>query len=140
MNSGKEVDFILLYLLLFNFFCMKNSILIVEDNVDLIEAYKLVFETEGFDVHVAYDGKQALEELKGFQPDVILLDIMIPYMNGFQLLKEVRESGNMVKIVINSNLSQESEIQKSYEMGANAYLRKSDYTVTELVAKVKSFL
>ena len=117
-----------------------SKILIVEDNVDLIEAYKLVFETAGFDVGLAYDGNQARDEIKSFNPDLILLDIMIPYMNGFQLLKEVRESGNNVKIIINSNLSQDSEVKKSFELGANEYLRKSDYTVSELVEKVKEFL
>lgn len=119
---------------------MLLKILIVEDNIDLIDAYRIVFKTQGFDVSVAQDGKIADKVLKEFYPDVILLDIMMPYVNGFQFLKNIRSRGDDIKVIINSNLSQDSEIKKSFELGANEYFRKSDYTAFELADKVKEFL
>ena len=116
------------------------KVLIVEDNVDLVDAYELVFEKEGFDVEVVFDGKQALEKLKTFHPEIVLLDIMMPYMNGFEFLQEVRKTDKDLIVVVNSNLSQDAEIKKSFDLGANEYLRKSDYTVFTLVDKIKQFL
>lgn len=119
---------------------MAIKILIVEDNIDLTDAYELVFKKEGFDIRVVYDGKQAEEMLESFSPDVILLDIMMPQMNGFEFLKNLRASGNKTTVIVNSNLSQDSEVKKSFEFGANEYLRKSDYTVFELVDKVREII
>ncbi|MBT4936914.1 response regulator [Candidatus Peregrinibacteria bacterium] len=119
---------------------MSIKILIVEDNIDLTDAYELVFKKEGFNIQVVYDGMQAEEALEIFSPDVILLDIMMPQMNGFEFLKNLRASGSKTTVIINSNLSQNSEVKKSFELGANEYLRKSDYTVFELVDKVKEIV
>lgn len=119
---------------------ISKKILIVEDNADLTDAYELVFGKEGFDVKTAYDGKQALELLKTFTPDIILLDIMMPYMNGFEFLQRIHSSNQHARVVINSNLTQDAEIKKGLELGAVKYLRKSDHTVFELVEEIKKIM
>jgi DNA-binding response OmpR family regulator len=116
------------------------KILIVEDDIELIEIYEIIFTQEDFEVKIAYDGKQGLAMLRSFRPDVILLDIMMPEMDGFEFIKKVRADKNPVKIVVNSNLSQDDEIKKAMELGANKYLCKSDNDPHQLVAKIDEFL
>lgn len=117
-----------------------NKILIVEDNLDLIESYEMIFKKEWFDVQIAYDWLEAEKRFKSFSPDLILLDIMMPKVNWFSFLEKIRKNNKDVLIILNSNLSQDSDVEKWYELWANEYLRKSDYNVFELVEKVKEII
>jgi len=118
----------------------KNKILIVEDNIDLIESYEIVFKKEWYNVEIAYDWKEAGRKLKSFKPYVVLLDIMMPNTNGFSFLEKVRKTGNNVIIILNSNLSQDSDIERWLSLWANKYLRKSDFNPFELVDEVEKVI
>lgn len=124
---------------------MNTKIFIVEDNPDIREIYRLVFELAGFQVDASENGLDAISRLPEVRPDLILLDIMLPEMDGFEVLKAVKQnmadSGlQNIPIVVWSNLSQEEDIQKAMSLGASYYLRKSDYDGDALVEKVKDIL
>ena len=119
---------------------MAKKILIVEDNQDLAEMYKMAFESAGFNVELCLDAMNAVHHLSTFHPDVVLLDIMMPMVSGFDFLKTARKKDSKVKIIVNSNLSQKKDIDMAKEMGADDYLRKSDLTPKELVQKVKKVI
>jgi DNA-binding response OmpR family regulator len=119
---------------------MNKKILIVEDNVDLCEIYKIAFESKKFEVQVEHNGMNAVNAVSSFKPDIILLDIMMPYVSGHDFLKTIRGKGNKTMVVINSNLSQEADVKKSLDLGADYYLKKAEYTPKEVVEKVEEFL
>ncbi len=116
----------------------KIKILIIEDNPDLVEMYNLKFRNEGFDVHTAIDGEEGVNKVVQEKPNMILLDLLMPNMNGFEVLKTIKENTNMnVKIIVLSNLGQQSQIDKAYELGATYYMVKANFTPAEVVKKVK---
>ena len=124
---------------------MNTKIFIVEDNADIREIYRLVFELAGFTVEASENGLDAISRLSEVRPDIILLDIMLPEMDGFEVLKAVKQNMSdtglqNTPIVVWSNLSQEEDIQKAMSLGASYYLRKSDYDGDALVEKVKDIL
>lgn len=119
----------------------KKKILIIEDNADIIELYRIYFEQAGFQVLIGVDGLQGIVALLDQKPDIILLDIMMPQMNGFEVLEAIKfQSSIETPIVVCSNLSQESDKQKALEMGVKAYITKSDYEVPEIVKKTQEIL
>jgi DNA-binding response OmpR family regulator len=119
---------------------MEKKILIVEDNGDLCDIYKVAFESQGFTVKIVNDGMNAMSALEVFRPDVVLLDIMMPFVSGHDVLKAIREKGNAVTIVVNSNLSQEEDVEKTLALGANYYCKKAEYSPKELVEKVENII
>lgn len=115
-----------------------NKILIIEDNPDLVEMYNLKFRNEGFDVNTAKDGEDGINKVIEKKPDIVLLDLLMPNMNGFEVLKTIKENTQMnVKIIVLSNLGQQSQIDKAYELGATYYMVKANFTPAEVVEKVK---
>lgn len=119
----------------------KRKILIVEDNADLQELYKIYFEMEGFEVHQKFDGLWGIAEIVDLKPDVVLLDIMMPQMNGFEVLEVLRDQSSIrIPIIVCSNLSQQTDIDKALEAGADEYIRKSDYDGKQIVDKVVEIL
>jgi CheY-like chemotaxis protein len=124
---------------------MNTKIFIVEDNADIREIYRLVFELAGFAVEASENGLDAISRLPEVRPDIILLDIMLPEMDGFEVLKAIKQNMSdtglqNTPIVVWSNLSQEEDIQKAMSLGASYYLRKSDYDGDALVEKVKDVM
>jgi DNA-binding response OmpR family regulator len=122
---------------------MKNlpKILIVEDNLDLCEIYRLSFEAAEFVVKIALEGLNGIVEVVDFQPDVVLLDLMMPQMNGYEFLQALKDNTSMdVTVIVCSNLSQEVDIKKALNVGADYYLKKSDFDGPSLVAKVQELL
>lgn len=120
---------------------MKKKILIIDDNLDLQDIFRINFESAGFIVYTFGDGLTWLTELIENKPDVILLDIMMPQMNGYEVLETIRKHSSIkVPIIICSSLSQESDIQKAYELWADGYIRKSEVSGDDIVEKVSSFL
>lgn len=121
------------------------KVFIVEDNADIREIYRLRFEAGGFEVVTANDGLDFLTKVQEEKPDIILLDIMMPEMDGYSVLTSLKnnfENSEMKKIPIVawSNLSEDNDVVKALSGGANIYLRKSDYEGDDLVEKVKDIL
>lgn len=120
-----------------------KKILIVEDERDIVDIYKMKLEKEWFIVQIAMDWFMALTKALEFNPDLILLDIMMPNMDGFESLTTIRNlapSMKETKIIMFSNLSSQNDIDKAMANGADWYILKANYTPSELVAKVKTFL
>lgn len=119
----------------------KKKVLIIEDNEDLQEIYRVYLEEAGFEVLQKLDGLMWLTELVDRKPDLILLDIMMPQMNGFEVLDVIKnQSSYSSPIIVCSNLSQERDVKKAYELGADLYLKKSDFTGKQVAEKVIEFM
>ena|SRR3990167_5667553 len=119
-----------------------KRLLIVEDDFFIRDMYVRVFTEEGYTVDVADDGDQALEKTKGNRFDMILLDIMIPKVNGIEVLKNCRESTHPAKdtpIFLLTNVGQDNIIKDAFKIGANGYLIKASYTPIEVVKEITSF-
>lgn len=103
------------------------NILIVEDDKDLNNAYRLILESEGYTVESAFDGKEALEKLKGFRPDLILLDLLMPIMGGLEFLQKYnpKVSNPNVKVLIFTNMENSPEVKEAYTLGAQRCIIKS---------------
>ena len=114
-----------------------HRILIIEDNRQLCEIFQMSFEDADFEVKVSYNGLNGAVDIVEFKPDAILLDIMMPQMSGYEVLQAIRNNTSMqVPIIVCSNLSQQADIDKAFRLGADYYVRKSDYDATELADKV----
>ena len=121
------------------------KILLVEDDAILVEMYQAKFELEGHDVRVATNGEECLNILKEFKPDLILLDILMPKLNGFHVLKEIKKQPDMrmIPVILLTNLGQ-AEVDMNQELakalGVNDYLIKSHHTPDEVVQKAVKVL
>jgi two-component system, OmpR family, alkaline phosphatase synthesis response regulator PhoP len=111
-------------------------ILIAEDEPDMAMGLRDNLTFEGYDVLEASDGAQALEIAKDQRPDLILLDIMMPKMDGFEVCRRIREAGFSVPILMLTARSQEADIVRGLELGADDYITKP-FSIKELVARVK---
>jgi DNA-binding response OmpR family regulator len=120
----------------------KKKILIVEDDVFIHDIYKVKFSQEGFDVSVAENGMEALKELEKNIPDMILLDIIMPRMDGTDLLKKIKknEKWSKIPVIVLSNISEKREIKRRFKEGVSDYLVKSNFTPSEVVEKVNVLL
>ena len=116
----------------------KKIILVVEDDKAIAEVYQMKLEYEGFEVILASNGVQALETLKEKTPDLILLDVIMPKMNGFDFLEAMKKDPAManVKVIIMSNLGQEMDMKRGEELGAVDYVVKSDSAIDEILQKI----
>lgn len=119
-----------------------KTILIIEDDDFVVKAYKVKFEKEGFNVAVALDGNEALAYLKKEPADLIILDLMLPEINGFDVLATIRknEKWKKVPVIVMSNLGQEQDIKRCQALGISDYIVKSDIKISEVVEKVKSLI
>lgn len=110
------------------------NILLVEDDLRLKDTYDIIFKKEGHNVVRAVDGEDALEKVKDFEPDLILLDLMMPKKNGLEFLAEYdpKNKHPNVKVVVFSNMSMPDEMDKAYELGATKYLLKSSVSPKEI--------
>lgn len=118
------------------------KVLLVEDDEFLREICKKKLEKEGFNVVVAVDGTEALKKIENENPKLILLDVILPGVDGFEILKAVK--GNMktanVPVIMLTNMGQTSEVEKGLNLGADEYIVKAHYTVGEIIEKIKMVL
>jgi CheY-like chemotaxis protein len=119
----------------------KKKIMIIEDNKDLQEIYKHSFEKYGYEVVLEGNGLEGVEGVAQALPDVILLDLMMPGMDGFGFLKKMKETGSLtVPVIVCSNISDVETINRAIKEGAEDVLLKVDYSGKQLVEKVTSLL
>lgn len=116
------------------------TILIVEDERPLAHALELKLTHEGYRTEVAATGNQALEMGGSGKHQLILLDLILPELDGFTILKELKAKGIKAPVVVLSNLGQDEDQKKATELGAAAYLVKSNAPLSEIVALVKKLL
>ena len=104
--------------------------------------YKVKFENEGFEVEIAHDGAEGLDMAIKTKPDFILLDIIMPKIDGFAVLKKLRENEGTKKtpVILLTNLGQDEDVSRGKELGAVGYLIKANNTPSEVVEKVKSLI
>jgi len=121
----------------------QNKILIVEDDAFLADIYKTKLESEGFKVTVAGDGEKGLKMIQTKNPDLVLLDILLPKLDGFAILEIVKAPNSEVKnipIILLTNLGQNDEVQKGIKSGAADYLIKAHFKPAEVVEKIRKIL
>lgn len=119
-----------------------KRILFVEDDDALAGVYLVRLQGEGFDVKRVTNGEEALAAATSFKPDLILLDVMMPKVSGFDVLDILRntpETANL-KIIVLTALSQESDKKRAEELGADEYLVKSQVVITDVIARIKKQL
>ena len=120
----------------------KKSVFVIEDDAFLVKAYQMKFQKEGLDVLAATDGKQALSFLEREPPSVVLLDLMLPGVSGFEVLSAMRanERWKNVQVLILSNLGQPQDIARGKELGVLEYIVKANVKIADVVEKVKKYL
>jgi len=118
----------------------QKRILIVEDELPLARALEIKFQHEGFDTHICLDGEEALQEITAKQYDVILLDLLMPRMDGFTFMTEMKNRGVQTPTVILSNLGQSKDKERALSLGAVGYYVKSDTPIMEIVRQVQALL
>ncbi len=119
-----------------------KKILIVEDEATLQKALQEVLTAEGYGVLSALDGSRGLEIAREENPDLILLDIILPKMDGFEVLEALKseEKTKSIPVIILTNLSDVSDVQKALDLGATTYLVKADFSLEDVIKKVKETL
>lgn len=120
----------------------KKKLLLVEDDQTLSESYAQRFMAEGFDVKAVINGEEALSAALEFRPDIILLDIMMPKVDGLDVLDILRNTPDTanIQIIVLSALGQQQDIEKAKSLGADDYLVKSQVVIADVVEKVKQRL
>ena len=119
-----------------------HKILIIDDDPFILDMYVLKFKQEGFQIETASNGKDGLQKIKEYLPEVLLLDIVMPVMDGFDILQEIKKNNLLPnsKVVLLTNLGQKEDIDRGMGLGADDYIIKAHFTPTEVVNKVKKLL
>lgn len=119
-----------------------KSILLIEDDPFLIDIYTTKLKESGFGVEVASDGETAISKVKELKPDLVILDIVLPEIDGWEILRQIKSELKMedLKVIILSNLGQKEEVEKGINLGAVKYLIKAHYTPSQVVEEIKKVL
>lgn len=117
-------------------------VLLVEDDEFLRDICKKKLEIEGFNVSVAVDGNEALKKVEAENPQIVLLDVILPGLDGFEILKRVKANPERSKtpVIMLTNLGQTSEVEKGLSLGADEYIVKAHFTVGEIIEKIKAIM
>jgi len=121
---------------------MAKTILIIEDDKFLRELIVRKLTEEGFGVSEAVDGEEGIKKIKEEKPDLVLLDLILPGIDGFEVLSRMKEESALssIPVIILSNLGQKEDVEKGLKMGAVDYLIKAHFTPGEIIDKIKSAL
>lgn len=119
-----------------------TKIAIIEDDSAIHQMYRMKFESEGFDVQLAADGRTGVALVKTFRPDLILLDLQMPEVDGLSALRQIRaeEWGKHIPVIILTNLGAEESPKELQALGISGYIVKADLTPRQVVARVKEVL
>lgn len=120
----------------------KKRILIIEDDMFLRSLIARKLESEGFVIETAIDGEEGLEKAPVFKPDLTLLDIILPKMNGFEVLERLKgdDKTKDVPVIMLTNLGEKEDADKGVALGAAGYMVKAHYTPEEIIEKIKEVL
>ena len=120
----------------------KQKVLLIEDDEMLLDMYNLKFLESGFDILKASNGLDGYEAAVKNRPDIILLDIILPQMDGFAVMEKLKQNKDTEKIPVFflTNLKQEEDVERGKKLGAVGYLVKATLTPTQILEKVKQFL
>lgn len=120
---------------------MAGKVLIAEDEPNIVASLEFLLQKSGYEVRVARDGEEALRLVDGFRPDVMLLDVMMPVRNGFEVCRKIRENPTLarIKIVMLTARGSDVERDKGLALGADAYMTKP-FSTKELLAKVEELV
>lgn len=118
------------------------TILFIEDERSLQKTFRDLLEDEGYQMISATNGEQGLKKAKEEQPDLILLDLILPKLHGFKVLKHLKENDRTkdIPIIILTNLEGTDDVQQALEMGVTTYLVKADYELSEVLGKIERAL
>ena len=121
---------------------MAEKILFIEDEPSLQKAISELLTQEGFKILNAGDGEEGLELARKEKPNLILLDLILPKKDGFEVLKELKADENMkdIPVIVLTNLEGMGDVEKALELGATTYLVKANYELEDVVTKIKDFL
>ena len=116
-----------------------SRVLVVEDNADLAYGLRNNLEIEGYEVEVAADGEEGLRRARDSRPDVILLDLMLPKLDGFRVLRELRAAGQRTPVLVLTARGEEADVVRGLRLGADDYVTKP-FGILELLARVEALL
>ncbi|MBM3257939.1 MAG: response regulator [Candidatus Nealsonbacteria bacterium] len=121
---------------------MAKKILIVEDDKFLRDLISQKLFKENFEIAQAVDGEDGVKKIKEEHPDLILLDLILPGIDGFEVLSQIKSDQNLssIPVIILSNLGQKEDIEKGLKLGANDFLIKAHFTPGEIIEKIKNVL
>ncbi len=121
---------------------MTTKIAIIEDDPVISQMYRMKFEADGFDVQLANNGKRGVALAESFRPDIILLDLQMPHMNGEDALEEIRSEdwGKTIPVIILTNLGEEEAPKSLHTLGIHSYIVKAELTPKQVVGRVKEAL
>jgi len=121
---------------------MPKKIFLVEDDPFLTDIYTTKLKEAGFDVTATGDGNGVMPKIKEEKPDLLLLDIVLPHLDGWEILKMIKETDGLkdLKVIILSNLGQKNEVEKGLKLGAVKYFIKAHYTPKEITEEIKKIL
>ncbi|MFC1630122.1 response regulator [Patescibacteria group bacterium] len=119
-----------------------KTILLIEDDPFLIDLYSTRLKAAGFEIDVATNGQEGLEKVREKKPDLLVLDMVLPTIDGWEVLKELKKEERFkdLKILIFSNLDQKADIEGAFRFGVTKYLIKAHYTPTEVIKEIEKIL
>ncbi len=120
----------------------KRKILLVEDDVFMLELLSDKLRKSGFEVSVAVDGEECMKVLQSIRPDLVLLDIVMPKVDGLDVLRRMKGSPDLsgIPVIVLSNLGQKEEVERAMDLGAKDYIIKANFTAGEIVEKLNKIL
>lgn len=120
----------------------KTRVLIIEDDSYISDMYKIKLESENFEVTIAGDGAAGIKILGKQKPDIVLLDVVMPKVDGFSVLKTIKKNSELkeIPVILLTNLSQKENVERGFELGADGYIIKAHFTPSEVVEKIKGIL
>ncbi len=121
---------------------MEKTILVIEDDKFLRELMAQKLVKEGYTVAEAVDGEEGLKKVKEVKPDLVLLDLILPGIDGFEVLTNIKESSEVsqIPVIILSNLGQREDVERGLKLGAADYLIKAHFTPGEIIEKIKNII
>lgn len=120
----------------------KKKIILIDDDPFILDMYVLKLKESPYEVETATNGKDGLEKIKSLHPDLALIDIVMPGMDGFEVLRALKKEPDTssVKVILLTNLGQKEDVERGMQLGADDYIIKAHFTPTEVLNKIMALL